>query len=463
VAARLIVGNHVRVHSYPQARQQARQIADSGDLPRARAVLERVVDLGRPGLATGDPELLATMRQLAGLYAQDDDPTAARRLLEEAYAAGQRSGPADPLMVLLAYDLAVVAEELANRHEARKNFALVAEYGPAALGEGHPAVSHARDYAAEGSPAAADEASSPTTQLPVSSAPVLGSPVSGSPVSGSPTALLPVFMPPVSGSPVSGSPVPGSPVFRAPVSGTPVSPPHFRDAPGDKTPRSRTPWVIAAAAVVFAVVMLVVVLVRPDAQPDSGTLVADATSAPAAPPPASAPATTEPTSAPATSPTTTGPKANAQATSKPIDVAPTTTTPRPATAAVTRIVGPKNGSGVARQFTVTFTVSAADVAATGTRLALTVCVQEWCFLDGPIVIEDGVAKDYTVTLGTNEGEGIGEKWTVRIDRLSQPTYDYLQGHKQAAVDNGTWGKGVTTPTDRLNKTPVSSVVVTKTS
>ena len=87
------------------------------------------------------------------------------RLLEEAYAAGQRIGPADPLMVLLAYDLAVVAEELANRHEARKNFALVAEYGPAALGEGHPAVAHAGDYLAEGSRAAAEEAA-PRTSAP---------------------------------------------------------------------------------------------------------------------------------------------------------------------------------------------------------------------------------------------------------------------------------------------------------
>ena len=457
MAARPGVGNYVRVHSYPQARQQAQQIADSGDLPGARALLERVVDLGRPGLAAGDPELLETMRQLAGRYAQDADPTRARRLLEEAYAAGQRIGPADPLMVLLAYDLAVVAEELANRHEARKNFALVAEYGPAALGEGHPAVSHAGDYLAEGSPAVAEEASSPTTQLLTPSVPVSGLPVSGSPTAPPFLSGLPVSGLPVSGSPVSGSPVSASPVTGLPVSGSPVSPPPFGGAPGGGTPRSRTPWVIAAAAVVFAVVMLVVVLVRPGAQPVAGTPVADATSAPAATPSA----TTAPTSTPTTSPTTTGTTTNAPA--KTQQTAPTTTARHTAVAVLSRIVTPKNGSGVDRRFTVTFSVSAADVAATATRLALTVCVKEWCFLDGPIVIEGGVAEDYTVTLGTNEGEGIGEKWTVRIDRLSQSTYDDLQGQKQAAVDNGTWGNGVTTPTDRLNKTPVSSVVVTKTS
>ena len=114
MAARPQVGNHVRVHSYIQARQRAQQLAVGGDLPGARAVLEPVVDLGRPGLATGDPELLATMRQLAGLYARAGDHTGARRLLEEAYGAVQRVGPADPLMVLLAYDLAVVAEELGH-------------------------------------------------------------------------------------------------------------------------------------------------------------------------------------------------------------------------------------------------------------------------------------------------------------------------------------------------------------
>lgn len=408
VAVRTVVGNHGRVHSYPQARQQAQQLADSGDLPGARAVLEHLVDLDRPRLATADPELLATMRQLAGLHVREADPAGARRLLEEAYAAGQRIGPADPLMVLLAYDLAVVAEELDNRHEARRNFALVAEYGPAALGDGHPAVTHARGHVAEG--------------VPAESAPAE------------------VLSPPVSSSPVFG--------------GVPA---------GGATPHPRAPWVIAAAAVVFAVVMLVVVLVRPDAQPvaqpDDGTPVAGATSAPVA----VEPATAAPTSTPTTSPTVTGPRADVEVTTRATEAARTTTAPARATAVASRIIRPADGSAVGRRITVAFTVSAADLAATDTLLVLSVCVAQWCFLDAPVAIKDGRAQDYTVTLGSAEGEGVGEKWRLRIDRLSPATYDYLEQHKQTAIDNGTWGKGITTPTDRLNKTPVSSVVVTKAS
>jgi hypothetical protein len=399
VAVRAVVGNHGRVHAYPQARQQAQQLADSGDLAGARAVLEAVVDLGRPGLAMADPELLATMRQLAGLYTRDADPAAARRLLEEAYSAGQRIGPADPLMVLLAYDLAVVAEELDNRHEARRHFALVAEHGPAALGAEHPAVSRAREHA------------------------------KGSAAEPSPS-------PPVSGSPVFGG------------------------APTGGAPHSRIPWAIAATAVVVSIVLLVVVLVRPDAQPgDNSTPVAAAPSA--AVPAPSATVTLSPT--PTTSPTSARPKANAQATGERVEASRTTTTSRPATVVASRIVKPKTGSAVARRFPVGFTASAADVAATGTRLTLSVCVSEWCFLDGPVAFQDGKPEDYTVTLGSADGSDIGEKWTLRIDRLTPSTLADLQAHKQAAIDNGTWGNGVTTPIDRLNKTPVSSVVVTKTS
>jgi len=218
-------------------------------------------------------------------------------------------------------------------------------------------------------------------------------------------------------------------------------------------PRNRAPWVIAAAAVVFGIAMLVVVLARPGAEPDRGpglTLpVADALSpAPATTPPATA-------ATPARPATTTPRPATTKATF--------TTPPRTGPAVASRIVAPRTGSGVARDFTVKFTVSAADLATTGTRLALTVCVKQWCFLDGPLVLKGGAAEDYTVTLGTGKGEGVGEKWTVRVDRLTQSTYDFLQAHKQAAVDDGSWGNGVTTPIDRLNKTPVSAVVLTKTS
>ncbi|MDR7276864.1 hypothetical protein [Catenuloplanes atrovinosus] len=578
------------MRSYPEARQQAQQLADSGDLAGAQALLTRVVDQARPGLAAGGPELLATMRQLAGLHVQAGDHPGARRLLEEAYAAGQqRSQPADPVMVLLAYDLAVVADELANRLVARRNFALVAEHGPAALGESHPAVVHARGYVSDGTPAAAENAvpaasmpasgaavpggepptepmplgqpvsgapapdgeaptapvplgqsapgapapggEAPTTALPpfavpapsqpvsgvpgygqpvsggpgsgqpvsgvpgygqpvsggpgsgqpVSGVPGYGQPVSGGPGSGQPVSGVPGYGQPVSGGPGSGQPVsgvpgygppgPGMPGYGQPVSGTPgygppvsgpgygqpvsgapdygqpmyggagygqpvsgapgfgqpvsgvpgygppvsgasgYGPPIF-GAPAAKRP-SRMPWVIAAAAVVFAVIMLVVVLVRPGADPNSP--VADATGQPTPP------------------------------------------------AAVTAIVAPKDGDGVSRDFTVSFTLSPEDATSTTTKLALTVCVKEWCFLDGPVVVKNGVAEDYSVTLGPKDGEGIGEKWTVRIDRLTLAEFESLRKHKQDATNDGTWGNGVTTPVERLNATPVSSVVVTKTS
>ena len=445
------------MHSYPEARQQAQRLADNGDLAGAQSLLERVVDQGRPGLTTGDPELLTTMRQLAGLHARAGDHTGARRLLEEAYAAGrQRSGPIDPLMLLLAYDLAVVADELANRLVARKNFALVAEHGPAVLGETHPAVSHAREYVAEGA-ATSPEDAFPTTQL---------TPVPGPPTAPIPPYAQPVSGLPVSGTPISGTPVSASPMFGQPVStppfGQPVSTPPFGEPAGTGRAPSRTPWVIAAAAVVFAVIMLVVVLVRPGADP-AGTPVAAGTTAPVPPATTGAGDTDSALGTLPSSPAAPASSAPAVTTTAPAAPPPTTAAPARPPVTGTSILSPGNGSGVARQFTVSFALSAADAAATGTRLALTVCVAEWCFLDGPIVIRDGKAEDYRVTLGAQEGEGIGKKWTVRVDRLSAADYDFLMKHKKDANDAGTWGKGVTTPIDRLNKTPVSSVVVTKTS
>jgi hypothetical protein len=91
--------------------------------------------------------VLAAVHQLARLHQLADDPTAARRLLEEAYAAGQwRLGDDDPLMLEISYDLGTVAEELGNRHEARKAFARVADTGATVLGADHWAVARARAY-----------------------------------------------------------------------------------------------------------------------------------------------------------------------------------------------------------------------------------------------------------------------------------------------------------------------------
>jgi hypothetical protein len=155
---------HVRVPESPafsQARQRAEALVESGNLDGARALLERAVEIGRTRLAHGDAELLATMRQLAGVQMRADDPMAARRTLEEALEAGIRLGDADPLMLMLSYDLALVAEELANRHVARTHFARVADLGPSVLGADHPAVAHACSYMAPESPALQPAAAAP--------------------------------------------------------------------------------------------------------------------------------------------------------------------------------------------------------------------------------------------------------------------------------------------------------------
>jgi len=110
-------------------------------------VLERAVELGKANLSEDDPDVLVTAFQLATLLRQADDPAAARRVLEEAYAAGQwRLGDTDSLVLQISHDIGAVAEELGNRHEARKAFGRVADLGPATLGADHPAVARARAY-----------------------------------------------------------------------------------------------------------------------------------------------------------------------------------------------------------------------------------------------------------------------------------------------------------------------------
>ncbi|MEU4155346.1 tetratricopeptide repeat protein [Actinoplanes sp. NPDC026670] len=144
-----------------QARRHAGTLAGAGRLEDAQALLERAIEIGRTHLAQGDAELLSTMRQLAGIHLSADDPMAARRVLEEALEVGHGLPDTDPVGVWLAHDLAVVAEELGNRHVARANHAKVAAAGPAVLGPEHPAVIRARDYLSADQPAPA-----PVRQIP---------------------------------------------------------------------------------------------------------------------------------------------------------------------------------------------------------------------------------------------------------------------------------------------------------
>ena len=139
------------------ARQRAQALLGSADFLGARDVLEHAVDFGKSTLGEDDPDVLATLHQLARLHLRADDPAAARRFLEEAYAAGQwRLGDTDPLMLEISFDLGLVAEELGNRHEARKAFTRVAGVGADVLGADHWAVVRARAYLGGDPPATAE-------------------------------------------------------------------------------------------------------------------------------------------------------------------------------------------------------------------------------------------------------------------------------------------------------------------
>ncbi|WP_346775865.1 tetratricopeptide repeat protein [Micromonospora sp. HNM0581] len=129
------------------AQQRALALHGAGDLVAARELLMNAVEFARPPLSADHPDALGAAHLLARLHREADDPSAARRVLEGAITAGERSRPSgDPLMLALAFELGSVADELGNRHEARRNFARVAAVGPAVLGADHPAVRTARQY-----------------------------------------------------------------------------------------------------------------------------------------------------------------------------------------------------------------------------------------------------------------------------------------------------------------------------
>jgi hypothetical protein len=127
--------------------QNARALAARGDLRGATTVLDDTVEVAVAVLGPDHPEVLSATRLLASLHRDLGELSVARRLLESAIAAGERSlGDADAMMLSLSYDLATLAHELGNRHEARRNFARLARYGPAVLGAEHPQVEAALRY-----------------------------------------------------------------------------------------------------------------------------------------------------------------------------------------------------------------------------------------------------------------------------------------------------------------------------
>ncbi|MBG0567347.1 tetratricopeptide repeat protein [Actinoplanes aureus] len=192
------------------ALERAHALIAAGDLAGARALLERAAELGRANLGEDDPDVLATLRELAAVYQRADDPAAARRVLEEAYAAGQwRLGDSDPLLLQISYDLGLVAQGLGNRHEARRAFSRVAGHGPAVLGAQHWAVTRAQAYLHQDqNPSSVRE----TAQSPPAP----------------PTELFPPSGPGrLSSPPVAGRPPPGSSADL---------PPHFRSGPTHPVP-----------------------------------------------------------------------------------------------------------------------------------------------------------------------------------------------------------------------------------
>lgn len=134
----------------PLAAVQHRALAlrHAGDLAGARQLLTDTVESAHPPPYGPDhPEVLGTAHLLARLHREAGDPSAARRVLEEALAAGQRlRSYADPLLLALVFELATVADELGNRHEARRNFHRIVIAGPAVLGADHSSVRAARAY-----------------------------------------------------------------------------------------------------------------------------------------------------------------------------------------------------------------------------------------------------------------------------------------------------------------------------
>ncbi|GAA0804525.1 hypothetical protein Sya03_25010 [Spirilliplanes yamanashiensis] len=139
--------------SLAAAQRHARDLQRSGDLPAARIMLEQAVRQSRAALGPDDPAVLAAAHQLAVVHRAGGDPAGARRILEEALPAGQRRlGDADPLMLGISFDLGRIAEDLENRHEARRAYGRVAAYGPNVLGEDHWAVKQARAYLGEDPP-----------------------------------------------------------------------------------------------------------------------------------------------------------------------------------------------------------------------------------------------------------------------------------------------------------------------
>lgn len=123
----------------PDVWAEARALRDRGDLDSARAILEDNLDTGTFQYGEDHPDVLATAHLLATMHRRAADLTSARRVLEEALHAGSLRLPDDDQIMLgLSFELARVADELGNRHEARRQYTRVATYGRGVPGFAEP-------------------------------------------------------------------------------------------------------------------------------------------------------------------------------------------------------------------------------------------------------------------------------------------------------------------------------------
>ena len=129
---------HVRVPQQthlPDVWTQARALRDRGDLASARILLEDSLDSATFQYGEDHPDILATALLLATLHRRAGDLPTARRVLEEALQAGSlRLDESEPVLLKISFELAGVADQLGNRHEARKHYGRVTAHAGAVEG-----------------------------------------------------------------------------------------------------------------------------------------------------------------------------------------------------------------------------------------------------------------------------------------------------------------------------------------
>ncbi|GAA0907366.1 hypothetical protein GCM10009557_82220 [Virgisporangium ochraceum] len=145
--------------------------AASGDLSGARELLVDAVEAATAELGPDHLDVLDARARLAGVHRDLGALNEARRVLESVLEVGHRThGVAHPRLLLVSYDLAVIAHELGNAYEAGRNFRLLDRWGPEVLGADHHHVLAARRYLGEDVPGEID-APPPLPLPPVGPAP----------------------------------------------------------------------------------------------------------------------------------------------------------------------------------------------------------------------------------------------------------------------------------------------------